>query len=130
MPLINCKLELKLKWTKYCVLFVAGNEIQSYNDNNDNANKIIFTIKDTKLYVLIVTLSAKDNEKLSKRSAYWNEYKTKSENKNTKNEFRYFLKSNFVRVNRLFLLTYLNRNNDVKRFNARKYYLPKGIITN
>ena len=41
-----------------------------------------------------------------------------------------FLKSNFVRVNRLFLLTYLNRNNDVERFNARKYYLPKGIITN
>ena len=50
MPLINCKVELKLKWTKYCVLFVAGNESQSYNDNNDNANKIIFTIKDTKLY--------------------------------------------------------------------------------
>ena len=47
-----------------------------------------FTIKDTKLYVLVVTLSAKDNKKLSallskesERSIYWNEYKTKSENK-------------------------------------------------
>ena len=61
MPLINCKVELKLKWTKYCVLSVAGNE----NDinNNDNANNIIFTIKDLKSYVPVLTLSARDNQK-------------------------------------------------------------------
>ena len=35
-----------------------------------------------------------------------------------------------VGVNRLFVLIYLNRNNDVKRFNAQKYYLPKNIIRN
>ena len=29
---------------------------------NNNANNIIFTIKDTKLYVPVVTLSAKDNK--------------------------------------------------------------------
>ena len=76
------------------------------NDNeNDRDDKIIFTIKDTKLYVSDVTLSAKDNQKLSKllskgfeRSAYWNEYKTKSENINTTNEYRYFLESNFAGV--------------------------------
>ena len=59
--------------------------------DNTNANpNIIFTIKDTKLYVPVVTLSARQNKKLSKllskrfeRSDYWNEYKTKSENKNT-----------------------------------------------
>ena len=76
------------------------------NDNN-NANNITFTIKDTKLYIPIVTLSARNNQKLSKllskgfkRSVYWNEHKTESENKNTTNEYRYFLKSNFVGVNR------------------------------
>ena len=47
MPLINCKVELKLKWTKYCVLSAASNE-NDINVNN-NANNIIFTIKDTKL---------------------------------------------------------------------------------
>ena len=54
--------------------------------NNDD-NNVIFTIKDTKLYVPVVALSARDNRKLSKilskefeRSVYWNEYKTKSEN--------------------------------------------------
>ena len=60
MPLINCKVELKLRWTKYCVLLAAGTD----NDNG-HRNKIIFTIKDTKPYVPVVTLSAKNNRKLS-----------------------------------------------------------------
>ena len=54
MPLINCKVELKLKWTKYCVLSPASND--NNVDENANANNIIFTIKGTKLYVPIVTL--------------------------------------------------------------------------
>ena len=44
MPLINWKIELKLKWKKYCVLSAAG------ADNNDAySDNIIFTIKDRKL---------------------------------------------------------------------------------
>ena len=87
MPLINCKIELKLKSIMYCVLSAAG------ADNNDaNSNYFIFNIKDKKLYDPIVTISAKDNQKflnlLTKRferSVYWNEYKTKRENKKTTN---------------------------------------------
>ena len=41
----------------------AGNK--NPNDNND-ANNIIFTTKKTKLYVPVVTLSARENKKLSK----------------------------------------------------------------
>ena len=55
---------------------------------------MIFTIRDTILYVPVVTLSARDNQKLIKllskgfkRSFYWNEYRTKSENKNTTYEY-------------------------------------------
>ena len=88
MPLTNCKVELKLKWSNYCVLSAVGNDNANGNDDN-----IIFTIKDTKLYVPVVTLSARDNQILTKllnkrfeRSLYWNQYQTKSENKNTKNE--------------------------------------------
>ena len=135
MPLINCNVELKLKCTKYCVLSAAGNG-NVINDNN-NANNITFTIKDTKLNVPVVTLSARDNQKLSKLlnkqfeiSVYWNEYETKSENKNTTNEYRYFLESNFVRVNRLFIFVYSNQDADPKRFKIKKYYLPKDITRN
>ena len=51
MLLINLEVELKLKWTKYCVLL---------QNTNANPNNIIFTIKDTKLYVSGVTLSARE----------------------------------------------------------------------
>ena len=53
------------------------------NSEDANSNNIHFTIKDNKLYVPVVTFSAKDNQKLSKilckgfkRSVYCNEYKT------------------------------------------------------
>ena len=60
MPLINYKVELKLKWSNYFVLSAAGNE-----NPNGYADDIIFTIKDTKLYVPLVTLSRRDNQKLT-----------------------------------------------------------------
>ena len=54
MPLINCKVGLKLKWTKSCVLAAAG------VDNADSySNNFILAVKDTKLYIPVVTLSAR-----------------------------------------------------------------------
>ena len=44
------------------------------------------------------------------RSVYWNKYNNKSENKDTTNEYRYFLGS--------------------KRYKSRGYYLPKGAVKN
>ena len=44
MPLINCKVELSLKWYEKCLLTVG--------------NTAFFKITDAKLYVPIVTLSA------------------------------------------------------------------------
>ena len=51
-------MELKLKWTKHCVLASAG--IGNTDANSDN---IIFIIKHIKSYIPVVTLSAKDNQK-------------------------------------------------------------------
>ena len=61
MQLINCWVELKVKWRKYCVLSVAGNE----NNINEDANviDIIFTIKDTWIFVSVVTLSGRGRSK-------------------------------------------------------------------
>ena len=61
MPLINCRVELNFMWTRYCVLPIIGN-----HNNDASSSDIIFTIKDTKLHVPVVTVSAKDNRKLPK----------------------------------------------------------------
>ena len=104
---------MELKYAEHRVLSVGG------TDNDDvNADNIIFSTKDTKLYILVVTLSAKENQKLSKllskwieRLVYWNECKAKCENKNMKNNnCKYFFKSNFVGVNRLFVLIQLDED--------------------
>ena len=75
MLLINCKVELSLKWYKTCLLTAA--------------TTAIFEIIDAKLCVPIVTLTVEDNSKLSKllsegfkRSIYWNEYKVTPNSRN------------------------------------------------
>ena len=44
------------------------------------------------------------------------------------NEFRHFLESNFVGVNRLFVFVYSNLDNNAKKSKAKRCYLLKGII--
>ena len=114
MSLINCKIELSLKWYETCLLTAA--------------TTATFTITDARLYVPIVTLTVEYNFKLSKllseafkRSIYWNEYKVTS-NKIIEiaiaNDIKYIrelLDSSCQRVNRLFVLAYDNTavNNQV-----------------
>ena len=73
------------------------------NDGADcnNIVSVVFVIE--KQNYMFVTLLTKYNQKLSKllskgfeRSVYWNEYKTKSQNKNATKEYRYFIESKFV----------------------------------
>ena len=107
MPLINCKIELSLKWYETCLLTAA--------------TTATFTITDAKLYVPIVTLSVEDNSKLSKllnegfkRSIHWNEYKVtpnkivETDDANDKKYIRELLDSTCQGVNRLFVLAYDN----------------------
>ena len=49
MPLINCKVELKLKWRNHSVLASAGVKSDGAVSNN-----VTFVTKDTKLYVSVV----------------------------------------------------------------------------
>ena len=112
----------------YIVLAVLG--VDNINANDININ-IIFTNTDSSLYVHVVLLSAKDNKKLLnlfskgfERSVYLKEYKIKSKNNSTTNEYtkeyRYFLKLNFAGANRLFVLVYLTNDSYSKRYKAKK----------
>ena len=131
MPLINCKVELSLKWIERCFLTVV--------------NTAIFKITDAKLYVLIVTLSAEDNTKLSKllgegfkRSVYWNKYKVihykivEIAADNEEKYIRELLDSSYQGVKRLFVLAHKNkaRNNHVSVDSYQKYFLPRVKIEN
>ena len=76
MPFINCEIELILNWSADCVII-------STNVANQNPT---FTITETNLYVLAVTLSTQDNAKLLlqlksgfKRTMSWNKYLAKPE---------------------------------------------------
>ena len=126
MPLKNCKVELRLISTNHGALS------PNRNDNDDaNYNNIILLSKTQ------VTLSAKYNQKLSKlfrkgfeRSVYWNEYKTNIKNKNTANEYRYFLNLKLLGVNRFLVLVYSNQDGNGEMNKARSYELSKGVTKN
>ena len=139
MPLINCKIHLELNWNNDCVMY--GADTYAGGDNASN-KETTFKITSTKLYVPIVTFSTKDNVNLTKqlnegfkRSAYWNEYKSKIETKSLDNDntTRFPLDASFQGVNRLFVLAFDNTNNGdnkVERNSNRNYFLPRVDIIN
>ena len=57
IPLISCEVELILTWTKNCVL-------DDMTVANNPSTGLKFKIKDTKLYVPVVTLSEENDIKL------------------------------------------------------------------
>ena len=128
MPLINCKIHLVLNWSKDCVISTIA--------------ATTFKIRNTKLYIPIITLSNKDNAKLIKlledgfdRSVYWNEYQIKIETRNLDNNnfTRFPLDDSFQGVRRLFVLVFDNTEGgakNVKRNNHTKYFLPRVNINN
>ena len=131
MPLINCKVELSLKWYERCLLTVA--------------NTATFKITDAKLYVPIVTLSAEDNTKLSKlldegfkRPVYGNKYKVidntvvEIATANSEKCIRELLDLSYQGVKRLFVLAYDNTggDNQVSIDSFKRYFLPRVKIEN
>ena len=78
-------------------------------------------IDDKKPFIVAEANSKTSKQKSGKISFMeWN--KIKSQNENKTNESRYFLESNFVRVNRLLVFGYPNQDNSLKMLK------PEGII--
>ena len=93
MSLINCEISLNLTWSKKCV-------------TSSVVGKTEFSIKDTKLYILVVTLSTEDNVKLFKqlessfkRTINWNKYHSKLEKLPQNRYFNYLINQNFQGLN-------------------------------
>ena len=112
MPLINCEDNLILTWSKDCV-------------NSTGTGK--FAITETKLYILVATLSTQDNAKLLqqlksgfKRTINWNKYESSVFTRNR--YLNYLINSSFEGVNKLFVLSFENEN---ERTSHSTYYILK-----
>ena len=118
MPLINCEVNLVLTWSSSCILIAS-------NIPNQNAT---FAITDTKLYVLVVTLSTQENTKFLqqlksgfKRVINWNKYLSKPELLAQNPNLNHLVEPSFQGINRLFVLAFENDNH---RRSDEQYYLP------
>ena len=119
MPLINCEVNLILTWPSTCVISYA-------------TGKTKFKIKDTKLYVSVVTLSIQDNAKLLqelksgfKRTVNWKKYQSNIKTYTQNRYLNHLVDPSYQGVGRLFVLSF---ENEAGRTSHSTYYLPKAEI--
>ena len=117
--LINCVITSREKR-----ILVAG-----LPNRGDSPESAAFKIKECKLYVPVVTLSADNDNKLLeqlktgfKRTIKWNKYRSKMSNQTKNNNLNHLIDPTFTNVNRLFVLTFENEDD---RTSFSKYYVPK-----
>ena len=99
-------------------------------EQNNNITSVSFAVTNTKLYVPAVTLSINDNIKLLenikqgfKRTISWNKYRSEITTQ-PKKKLYYLIDPTFKNINRLFVLSFKNDNNDPTRNSFKKYYMP------
>ena len=127
--LIHCEVSLNLIWCENCVLTSKAyrravshaNPVVAGINNQTNAT---FKITDTKLYVPVVTLSVKNDNKLLeqlktefKRTIKWNKHRN--------NNLNNLIDPTFTKKNRLFVLSCKNEDD---RTSFSKYYVPSAEI--
>ena len=103
MPLINCELNLIVRWSSTCVI-------------NNSAGVWRLTIIDTKLYVPVVFLSG------FKKKLNWDKYQSEPKSYAQNQYLNYLIDPNLGGVNRLFALSFENGNS---RILHSEYYFPK-----
>ena len=110
---------------------------QGYNPAIAAPTGVAFNITDCKLYVLVVTLSAENDNKLLdqlktgfKRTVKWNKYRYEMSNQVANNGLNYLIDPIFINVNRLFVLSFKNEHgnddeNESVTTSFKKYYVSK-----
>ena len=135
MPLINCEVSLTLTWSENCVLTDITTQTARAAQGDNPARPAInaptnatFKITDTKLYVPVVTLSTENDKKLLeqlttgfKRTIKLNKWRSEMTNQINNNNLNYLIDPTFTKVNRLFVLSFENENDETS---FSKYYVP------
>ena len=134
MPLINSEVSLILSWSLDCVLTSKAKrdalDLQKTPQTVEinNPTDATLNITNCKLYVPVVTLSAKEDNKLLeqlksvfKRTIKWNKYVSHISNQTKNNNLNYLIDPTFDKVNRLFVLSFPN---EIDRTSFSDYYTP------
>ena len=134
---------MNLSWSENCVITSLEKRLvtAAQGDNpevlDNSPISATFKIKDTKLYVPVVTLSVKNDNKLLeqlktgfKRTIKWNKYRYEMSNQTKHNNWTYLIDPTFTNVNRLFVLSFKNEHgadneDESVRTSFKKYYVPK-----
>ena len=136
IPLVNCEVSLALSWSATSVITSTEKRILVAGQQNsgDSPTNATFKISDTKMYVPVVTLSAKNDNKLIeqlktgfKRTIKWNKNRLETSNQTANNNLNYLIDPTFTNLNRLYVLSFKNEDEDVRIF-FKKNYLPKAEI--
>ena len=111
MSLNNLEINHDLNWSKKL----------GYSRTNDADQDTTCSISDTKLHVLLVTLSTQDNAKLLEqlksgfeRKINWNKYQSKISTERSNQSSDYLIDPSFQGVNRLFVLSFENEGQRTK----------------
>ena len=93
-------------------------------EHNNNITGINLTISSTKLYVPVVTLSINDNIKQGfKRIISWNKHRSEITTQPRNNNLDYLIDLTFRNINRLFVLSFKNGNDEPTRDTFDEYYM-------
>ena len=110
IPLINCEIFLTLTWSKNCV--ITSKSTREADPDADppvvginNPTNATFRIKDTKIYVPLLTLLSENDNKLLeqlktgfKRTIKWNKYRSEMSNQTKNNNLNYLIDPTFTNV--------------------------------
>ena len=145
MPLINYEIEIDLSWSKECIIpeisitpAIAGNPRARPPAQAREARQTTgatLQIDNDKLYVPVVTLSINDNIKFLenikqgfKRTISWNKYKFEITTQPENNDLDDLIDPTFRNINRLFVLSFKNGNDDPTRNSLDRYYMLLVVI--
>ena len=124
MPLINCEVSLILTSSEGCVITSMERKVIVARRRDASSKGATFQIRDTTLYVPVVTLSIENDKRFLEqlRTGFkWNKYRSEITNQTKNNNLNYLIDPTFTKVNRLFVLSFENKND---RRSFSKYYVP------
>ena len=124
-----------MRWTKICVLSEILRTFRAVGDPpvQEVATQTIratFQINNAKLYAPVVTLSINDNIKflenikqVFKRAISCNKYRSGITTQTKTKNLDYLIDLTFRNINRLFVLSFKNGNDDPTRHSFNEYYV-------